>query len=190
MQSLMPTVTTTRAGVVAQIFNVFRDRGFEGATLSEISRATGLGKSSLYHYFPNGKDDMVVAIFTVLEQWMTDNVLGPLRGDGTPAQKLRAMVRAFDELYDGGRNACVLGALVSGGGRERFHLELKSSFALWIGALRDVAMEAGIPRREAQQRAEDAVVRFEGALIVSSGLGDPGPFTRAARHVERDLLAA
>src|ERR1700744_3469230 len=106
----MPTTAKTRAEVVAQFFTVFRDRGFEGATLSEIANATGLGKSSLYHYFPNGKDDMVLAIFSLLEQWMADNVYAPLHGDGAPAQKLRSMLRAFDELYDGGRNACVLGA--------------------------------------------------------------------------------
>lgn len=185
----MATPSKTRADVVAQIFTVFRDRGFEGATLSEISQTTGLGKSSLYHYFPNGKEDMVVAIFSLLEQWMTDNVLRPLHGAGTPAQKLRAMLHAFDELYDGGRNACVLGALVSSGGRARFQTELKSSFEGWIAALRELAIDAGVSRREAQQRAEDAVVRFEGALIVSGGLGDPGPFKRAARQVERDLLA-
>jgi TetR/AcrR family transcriptional regulator, lmrAB and yxaGH operons repressor len=186
----MPAPTKTRAEVIAHIFAVFRDRGFEGATLSEISQATGLGKSSLYHYFPNGKEDMVFAVFTLLERWMTDNVLGPLYGVGTPKQKLSAMLRAFDELYDGGRNACVLGALVSGGGRMRFQTELKSSFETWINALRDLAIEAGVPRREAQQRAEDAVVRFEGALILSGGLGDSGPFKRAARQVERDLLVA
>jgi AcrR family transcriptional regulator len=185
----MPTPTKTRAEVVALLFTVFRDRGFEGATLSELSRATGLGKSSLYHYFPRGKDDMVVAVFSLLSQWMTDNVLQPLHGPGTPAQKLRKMLRAFDALYDGGRNACILGAFVSGGGRARFQAELTSSFEGWIDALRDLAVEAGVPRREAHQRAEDAVVRFEGALIVSGGLGDPGPFKRAARHVERELLA-
>ena len=186
----MPTPSKTRAEVVSHIFTVFRDRGFEGATLSEISQATGLGKSSLYHYFPNGKEDMVAAIFSLLSRWMAGNVLEPLRGTGTPAQKLRTMLRAFDELYDGGRNACVLGALVSGGGRARFQAELQSSFETWIDALRDLAVEAGVPRREARQRAEDAVVRFEGALIVAGGLGDPGPFKRAARQVERDLLAS
>jgi AcrR family transcriptional regulator len=185
----MSATTKTRAEVVAQIFTVFRDRGFEGATLSELSQSTGLGKSSLYHYFPNGKEDMVFAIFTLLGQWMKDNVLEPLHGVGTPKQKLRAMLHAFDELYDGGRNACVLGALVSGGGRMRFQTELKASFEAWIIALRDLAIEAGVPRREAQQRAEDAVVRFEGALILSGGLGDSGPFKRASRQIERDLLA-
>ncbi len=38
--------------------DVFRRRGYEGATLSVLSRACGLGKASLYHHFPGGKDEM------------------------------------------------------------------------------------------------------------------------------------
>src|ERR1700685_4521550 len=115
----MPAPTTSRGEATARIFTVFRDRGFEGATRSEIARATGLGKSSLYHYFPNGKDDMVLAVFELLDQWLEENVLKPFHSPGTPAQRLRRMLRALDELHDGGRNACGLGALVGGGGTGR-----------------------------------------------------------------------
>jgi AcrR family transcriptional regulator len=45
----MPAALLPRAEVVARIQDVFRDRGFDGASLAEISNATGLGKSSLYH---------------------------------------------------------------------------------------------------------------------------------------------
>jgi AcrR family transcriptional regulator len=185
----MPAALLPRDEVVARIQDVFRDRGFDGASLAEISNATGLGKSSLYHYFPGGKDEMAVAVLERIDTWMNAQALGALRSAGTPQARLRAMLRILDEFYVGGRNACVLGNLVVGGSREKFQDYLASAFGEWIAALRALAVEAGVRGPEAQQRAEDAVVRIEGALIVAGGLGDPAPFKRALRHIERDLLA-
>jgi AcrR family transcriptional regulator len=185
----MPAALLPRDEVVARIQNVFRDLGFDGASLAELSKATGLGKSSLYHYFPGGKEEMAVAVLERIDAWMTEYALGALKRDGTPKTRLRAMLRILDDFYVGGRNACVLGNLVIGGSREKFQDFLAPAFAAWIRALRDLAVEAGVRGAEAQQRAEDAVVRIEGALIVAGGLNDPSPFKRALRNVERDLLA-
>ena len=153
----MPAALLPRDEVVARILTVFRDFGFDGASLAELSKATGLGRSSLYHYFPGGKDEMAVAVLERIDTWMRERALAALTGAGTPQARLRKMLDLLDEFYVGGRNACVL--------------------------------EAGIRGPEAQRRAEDAVVRIEGALIVSGGLDDPAPFKRALRNVERDLLA-
>ncbi|BDE08080.1 TetR family transcriptional regulator [Vulcanimicrobium alpinum] len=184
----MPAALVPRDEVVARLQNVFRERGYDGASLSELSRATGLGKSSLYHYFPGGKDDMAIAVLERVDAWMRDRALLPLRGEGPPPKRLRAMLRALDTFYGGGRDACLLGTLVLGGGRTRFQQYLKDAFSGWVGALRDLAVEAGVPARIARDRAEDVVVRIEGALILAGALDDPAPFRRALRAAERDLL--
>ena len=48
----MPQALLSREDLLDRLLLVFRDRGFEGATIAEIARATGLGKASLYHHFP------------------------------------------------------------------------------------------------------------------------------------------
>ena len=40
--------SASRDDIVRKLFDLFRHRGFEGAALSDISEATGLGRSSLY----------------------------------------------------------------------------------------------------------------------------------------------
>jgi len=185
----MPAALLTRDEVVARVATVLRRSGFAGASLAEISEATGLGKSSLYHYFPGGKDDMAIAVLECIEAWMIERVVGPLRGGGSPRARLRAMLRTLDNYYAGGRDACVLGNLVVGESRTKFQARLAQAFREWIAALRALAVESGVPGAEAQRRAEDAVVRIEGALLVAGGLDDPAPFKRALHHIERDLLA-
>ncbi len=186
---IVPTASLSRDEVLARIQNVFRDNGFDGASLTEISNVTGLGKGSLYHYFPGGKDDMAVAVLERLAVSMRERMLEPLRGVGTPQARLRAMLRVIDAFYDGGRNACVLGSLAVGASRTRFQGHLKNAVAEWIDALRKLAIEAGVKPSEARRRAEDVVVRIEGALIVSAALADGAPFKRALRAIERELLS-
>ena len=66
----MPPALLSRQEVVERLVTVVRRLGYDGASLAELSKATGLGKSSLYHYFPAGKDDMVRAVLEHLEQDM------------------------------------------------------------------------------------------------------------------------
>ena len=52
----------TREEAIAQLSKVFRQYGYEGATLARLSAATGLRKASLYHHFPKGKEKMAAAV--------------------------------------------------------------------------------------------------------------------------------
>ena len=50
----MAKPVSERADLLPLISEVFRSHGYEGATLTLIGKATGLGKGSLYHFFPGG----------------------------------------------------------------------------------------------------------------------------------------
>lgn len=168
---------------------IFREHGYEGATLALIAQATGLGRSSIYHYFPGGKDDMVEAVFEQTSAWVAENVLAPLRAPGDPGARLDQMLRALDLLYDGGKLNCLLGVLTLGHAHERFQQHLKQRFDGWINALTGLLIQSGIDKKQAAERAEDAVVRIQGALIVARGRATATPFKRTLQRVRKELLA-
>jgi AcrR family transcriptional regulator len=180
---------SSRDEVISRLFEVFRDYGYDGATLSELSRATGLGKSSLYHYFPNGKEDMALAVIKNADAWLRANAIAVATGTGSPRARLTRILNALDQLYDGGRNACVLGNLVLSGTKQPFHRRLNEAFDTWIGALAQLAIEAGVPAKKARERAEDAVAGIEGALVLSAGLDNLAPFRRRLRAIPDALFA-
>ena len=45
---------------------VFAERGYAGATLDEIAARAEFGKGTLYNYFPDGKEQILLAIFDQL----------------------------------------------------------------------------------------------------------------------------
>jgi TetR/AcrR family transcriptional repressor of lmrAB and yxaGH operons len=139
-----------RDEVVRRLMAVFREHGYDGASLAELSRASGLGKSSLYHYFPGGKEDMARAVLEEVERWLAEHVVAPLAASGPPAQRLSRMAAALDGLYDGGRAACLLGNMLVGDSRRLFIRPLKAAFGAWVAALAALARDAGMSAARAR----------------------------------------
>jgi TetR/AcrR family transcriptional regulator, lmrAB and yxaGH operons repressor len=168
---------------------VFRDVGYEGATLAMLSEATGLKKASLYHRFPEGKEQMAREVLESAGAWLEENILGPLRDSGAPAARIGDMVRRLDQFYSGGKQACLLNMLSSGRIAEGpFTEPIKQVFAAWIDALSAVVADAGIDRKTARHRAERAVIMLQGSLVVSRGIGTTRPFREFLKALPHDLL--
>jgi AcrR family transcriptional regulator len=185
----MSATYSSRDEVVERLLSVIRREGYDGASLAELSKATGLGKSSLYHYFPNGKDDMVAAVLDHLESVLRTALFAPLRAPGDPAARVRAMTRALDVFYAHGREACLLAALGIGESSRPFHARVHALFAAWIDAMAAPLRDAGLSPVVARRRAEAALVRIEGAVVVARAMQDPTIFRRALADLARDLLS-
>ena len=184
----MPIQKITRSKALDRITEVFRKWGYDGATLRLISDATGLGRASLYHHFPGGKEEMAAAVFGHIGGRVQKHVIDPLAGDGPPRERLERHARGVSRIFDGGKSNCLWGAMVLGGGVELFADEIKSALNAWTSAVAAVLREAGVPAREATRRSEAAMVRVQGALIVSRGLGSTAPFRRVIQDLPRALL--
>jgi len=185
----MPAPILSKDEVLDRLLNTFRDRGYEGASLAELSAATGLVKSSLYHYFPGGKQDMAEQVMAHLDRQLAANLYGPLRSALSPAKKLGAMLDAIEAFYEGGRKACLFERLSASVDRAHFRRPLRRAFMVWMDAIEAICLEAGLSKAVARVRAEDVVVRVEGALIVCAGTGDYSVFARTIKDLRASVLA-
>lgn len=185
----MPAALMSKDEVLDRLLDTFRTQGYDGGSLADLSGATGLKKSSLYHYFPGGKEDMAVEVLAHLDRQLAANLYAPLRSTQSPANKVAAMLDTIDAFYEGGRKACLLERLSASVDRRAFRKPLKRAFAVWIDAVEAVCLEAGLPPGVARARAEDLVIRIEGALVVCAGTGDLPVFERTIKSLKRSLLA-
>jgi TetR/AcrR family transcriptional regulator, lmrAB and yxaGH operons repressor len=178
----------SRAEAIAKILKVFRQNGYEGTTLSRLSKATGLGKASLYHYFPNGKEEMAQAVLDFIDEWMKANIFVPLKSAGTPRDRLQQMSENVDRLYCGGEQTCILAVLSLGEAKDLFHNQIQQALKSWIDTLAEVLIEAGIASIIARQRAEDAIIQIQGSLVLARGMDDTTPFQRVLKQLPEMLL--
>src|SRR5215813_1505120 len=161
-----------------RLMDLFREKGFDGASVSDISETTGLGKSSLYHHFPDGKQEMALQVLARLEDQLEHTLFEPMRSTGTPKQKLDRMLDGIEAFYDGGKKACLIERLSASVEVNHFRRPLSRVLAAWVDAVEGLAIEAGLARATARLRAEDLVVRIEGALVLCASTGNTAVFTR------------
>lgn len=153
---------------------VFRRYGYDGATLTRISEATGLQRASLYHRFPGGKEEMARFVLERADQLFAGELLAPLGEPGEPEERVEEMARRLSGFYDGGRQSCLLDTLSLGDADGVLRPGIHDSINAWVSAMAAVALESGLNRDDAQERAEEALVRIQGSLVVARTTGDRG----------------
>jgi AcrR family transcriptional regulator len=167
---------------------VFRNLGYEGASLEELASASGLKKSSLYHRFPGGKKQMAEEVLRFTGSWVGTNITGILKGDGDPKDRLKLALKNIDEFYAGGKHACVLRTLSMSTGLNLFSQPISSVFKNLIAGFTKLAEDLGHKPKDAATRAEDAVIKIQGGLIVSKGIGNLEIFKRILSNIEKSLV--
>jgi hypothetical protein len=75
---------------------------------------------------------------------------------------------------------------VTGGVKETLRGLLKA----WIEAFMTIAREAGLTAAQARLRAEEAVVKIEGSLVIARVLNDKAAFERTLRQLPDFLTVA
>jgi TetR/AcrR family transcriptional repressor of lmrAB and yxaGH operons len=179
-------VTRSRDDIVLALFELFRRAGYEGVSIGEISAATGLGRSSLYHHFPGGKADMAAAVVAFARAWMAEHLIAPLRSGSPLPERIDAMLAAARELYQDGAAPCLVASLLlnnSGEGPGNVGALLVD----WLKALESALREAGLSQPE--MRALDALIAIEGALILARASQNLAVFDGTLTRVRRDLIA-
>lgn len=176
--------------ILPALAEAFREHGYEGASLTLISEATGLGKGSLYHFFPGGKADMAAAVLAEIDAWFEVHVFAPLRSTATPREGIGAMLDAVERYFAAGRRVCLVGLFALGDCRDAFERQVRDYFARWIAALTAALMRGGLDRTSAAGLAEEAVAGIQGALVLARALGDRKVFTRAVERLRARLDGA
>lgn len=174
----MARAIAQRNDLLPVLAETFREHGYEGASLSLIATATGLGKGSLYHFFPGGKAEMVEAVLAEIEAWFEAQVFAPLRQADDPAAAIAAMFTTMTDYFRSGRRVCLVGALSLSDARDRFGQALRRYFALWVEALTGALTRAGHPPETATALAEDIVGGIQGAVVLARALDRPETFER------------
>lgn len=184
----MARTVAERSDVIPVLAEIFREYGFEGASLSIIGEKTGLGKGSLYHFFPGGKVEMAAVVLNEIDTWFQHHIYRPLRETEDPRTAINNMCQAVDDYFLSGRRICLVGAFALDNVRDRFSDRIRDYFADWKGALTAALEKIGDPNATASDRAEEAIISIQGALVLARALNDPSLFERSIMKTQRRLL--
>lgn len=174
--------------IQARLTGVFRATGYAGASLSELSSAVGLQRASLYHRFPEGKPAMAQAVLAAIETEFAE-VLKPLETEPDVVEAVAEMARRVFRGYHEGRVACVLDTMTLEGSPPPVKEHAAGLARHWIAAMAAVSVRAGHEPAEGGRRAQAALVRIQGALVVARVLGEPSVFEQALAELPELLTS-
>lgn len=182
-----PPTLDARHQLVVKLYELFRQRGYEGVSIGDISDATGLGRSSLYHHFPGGKEAMAEAVIAFTRDALEAKVLAPLRASGDSLARIDTMLAAVTDLYASGSVPCVLAALLSTNADGPLAQGAAQILVDWTAELAAAVEQLGVPPEDARRRARAALALVQGALVMTRALRDPVAFHDAIEAARQTL---
>ncbi|WP_010304422.1 TetR/AcrR family transcriptional regulator [Kurthia senegalensis] len=93
---------TTRQHLLDVASKLFHSQGYQATGLNQILKESGTPKGSLYHYFPNGKDQLVLEVVESSSLRLLEDMSGHLQSDANPViaiqNYLDRMIERFANL--------------------------------------------------------------------------------------------
>jgi TetR/AcrR family transcriptional regulator, lmrAB and yxaGH operons repressor len=186
----MPRPDRSRAALIDTAGTLFRRQGYAATGLNQILDEAGVKPGSLYHHFPNGKQQLAAAVVDtagagieqllrrflasklsvadIVDRWI-DLLVAGLAGDprdGCPVEPIATeSVNASPAVREASARA----------------------FKGWCAAIEDRLQSEGWPAAEAENVALAVISLIEGALILSRIAGDWAALN-AAKPAARSLL--
>ncbi len=182
---VMGALILGRNEMLAILLKEFRALGFQGLSLSRIAEATGLGKASLYHHFPKGKDEMALQVMKFVKDWIQSEILIPINDKEIPPKKrLSHVLKTLDQFYEKGATACVIEMMLAGDVPPSVKGIVKECVEDLREGFISLGKDFGLSNDEAKKIAEQTLIGIQGSLIISRSLNDVGVFKRQIKIIE------
>ena len=93
-----------RADICRTAAQIFRDRGYDATSVSDVARALGITKAGLYYYFES-KETLLLEITNYGLDRVRDEVIVPVRAIRDPEERLRQLLLRHARIATDGHGA-------------------------------------------------------------------------------------
>ena len=181
----------TRREIIRKAAPIFNQKGYDGAALSDLMRATGLEKGGIYRHF-DSKQELAGEAFDHAWKMAIDTRFEGTQEIPNTIDRLKQIVRNFRDrragLVPGG---CPLlnTAIDSDDGNPQLRAKARRALGWWLDRLISIA-EEGRNRGEVRSDVDSAELAtliastLEGSSMVSRLQRKDEPLDLACRHLE------
>ncbi|MEV6669518.1 TetR/AcrR family transcriptional regulator [Streptomyces sp. NPDC051162] len=169
----------TRDRIIEGAAEVLREQGVAFTTLDDIRSRTGTSKSQLFHYFPAGKDELLLAV----ARFEADHVLEdqqPHLGRLDSWESWRQWRDVVVERYERQGDHCPMGALFlqvgqSGPGARAIVTELMRQWQQQLARGMRALQANGLvsPTLDVDRTAAALLAGIQGGVAIMMSTGDP-----------------
>jgi TetR/AcrR family transcriptional repressor of nem operon len=172
----------SRNNIVLAARELFRERGYSGASMQDIADRIGLKKASLYTRFEHKEALVQEVLQLTLNETFDDQKLSGLAWNVAYSVAIKSIAAVLTD-----RKRCVGMHLAYGVGAATPEAQaaVRSYFMQLRGRLVGILSQA-TSREHATEMASDAISRIEGATVWLTTLDDVSPMRRAVKSILAD----
>lgn len=184
----------TRQEIIRKAALIFNQRGYEGAALSDLMRATGLEKGGIYRHFES-KQQLAGEAFDYAWKLAMDTRFEGTQETSNAVDRLKQIVRNFRDRRTGlvpGGCPLLNTAIDSDDGNPQLREKARKALSSWLDRLRKI-VEEGQRRGEIRGDVDSSelatliVSTLEGSLMVSRLQRQDGPRGLACLRLDEYL---
>jgi TetR/AcrR family transcriptional regulator, lmrAB and yxaGH operons repressor len=167
----MPAPPRHRGAIVRAAATLFRRHGYAATGINEIAELAGAPKGSLYHYFPDGKDQIGEAAVRFAGKGLIASLEKLEQEHKTAAATVQAYCRLLAGWMakSGFRDGCPISTTLLESVPQSAGIALagREAFSGWRAVIERALLRDGFSRTEARRLSTLAVSAIEGSLILS-----------------------
>lgn len=190
----MPKKSDAKQNMITAARVLMRARGVSGMGLMDVVTAAEAPRGSIYHHFPGGKDELVIAAIDEAAREAEAAILGAGEKGGPPIEVVRHIASAFRFAAEKAKwqIGCPVAATAIEG-----HLQtpavraaVSATFSLWSAAIAHTLVTAGVRDKDAQRLGLGIMSALEGALLLARGMQSAAPYDATVELIMAGLEKA
>lgn len=169
----MPKQKVDEQYIIIQSLILFRQRSFHSTSMSDIAKACGILKGSLYHYFKS-KEELMEKVIKYVHQYFKVEVFAKAYEENIPAiQRFKNMTKSSEKIFFDASTGKMYGnmgvesALVI----PEFNPIIREFFQDFFNAIKHIYADK-YPEEIANELAERSVAEVEGSIMMSRVFND------------------
>lgn len=185
-------MTAARERMIQSAGTLLRERGLAGTSFREVLAHSGAPRGSIYHHFPEGKNQLVEE--AVRAAGVAGRELIAAGADDDPVVTLRTFIRLWGQVLEAAdyEAGCPLVAVTTAAGADEPGLRAAAAeaFAAWHDALAACLRDGGLSRARARRLATTIIAAVEGAVVLCRAQHSAQPLKDVGAELEPLLRSA
>ena len=185
----------TKEYILHKAAQLFNERGYFGASMSDIMAVTGMEKGGIYNHFKS-KDDLAVQAYEYAVDLMREKFAAAIKGKYHAVDRLQAVVAVFQGIPEGsplaGGCPVMNTAIHAQNTHPRLHNCALQTMVEWQDFIRRI-VQSGIERRQLKPETDPEMLTtllistLEGAIMLTQMHQDDSYMDRAIAHLTNYL---
>ena len=184
----------TKKYIIEKVAPVFNKKGFTGTYLSDLEKATGLTKGSIYGNFKD-KNEVALEAFKYNFKQLSNNIQSKINNAKTSKEKIRQFIEFYEAEYENiihnGGCPILNTAVDADDGNEILRTAVQKAIVSWIKLIENLLKE-GVANNEFKnidtyKFSVKIISIIEGSIMLAKVLDDKNIIRRNLENLKEEI---